>query len=81
MNFLTESGSVYHVNKTTKKICRLSGLHDPLPIQGTDGEWKSYEEISSVVAGLPVLITWDFKNGIASMTSCVTAILTDTEFS
>ena len=81
MNFLTESGSVYQVDKTSNKIRRLSGLHDPLPIQGTDGEWKSYEEISSVVVDLPVLITWDFKNGLASMTSCVTAVLTDTEFS
>lgn len=48
MRFTTQSGSVYEVDVTNKKIRRLSGTTDPTPRQGEDGEWKSYEDFGSL---------------------------------
>ena len=59
MIFQTESQSVYEVNTDSKQIRRLNGLHDPLPRQGKDGEWKSYWAISPIKLNQPVVIAWN----------------------
>ena len=40
--FTTETGSIYEVDETNKKIRRLSGNKDATGRQG-DGDWKSYQ--------------------------------------
>lgn len=59
MIFQTESQSVYEVNTDSKQIRRLDGIHDPLPRQGKDGEWKSYWAISPIKLNHSVVIAWE----------------------
>ena len=58
MKFLTESGSLYELDTTNKKIRRLNGLNDPTTRNGSDGEWKVYEDILNVKLGSSVVIVW-----------------------
>lgn len=56
--FVTESGSVYEFDMAAKHIRRLNGTADPTPRQGKDGEWRSFESLTPIKVGQPVLITW-----------------------
>lgn len=56
--FHTETGSVYQVNTNSKQIRRLTGVRDPQPRQGKDGEWKTYIELLLDV-GMNAVIFWD----------------------
>lgn len=60
MKFITQSGSVYEVNSDSKKIRRLSGVKDPTPRQGKDGEWRGYLGTfpDPIRVGSQVLIRW-----------------------
>ncbi len=64
MIFNTQN-SAYEVEEGI--IRRLSGVNDPTPYQGPDGEWKEYLSITSVEVGLPVVIHWhDEKHTVTS---------------
>lgn len=61
MKFVTVSGSMYEVDLEEKKCRRLVGIKDPMPRQGKDGEWKSFEKIlpDVPVKGSPVVFIWN----------------------
>ncbi len=61
MIFETQSGSVYELDTEASRIRRLSGLNDPQPRQGKDGEWRTYVAVSDVRVGCELLIAWDPK--------------------
>lgn len=58
MKFITETGSMYEVNHTTKQIRRLTGNNDPTSRQGHDGEWKSFYHVD-VKVHKPAIIFWN----------------------
>jgi len=60
MKFVTNSGSVYEVNTDSKQIRRLTGINDPQPRQGKDGEFKSYQELYLKLNEAAVIF-WDPK--------------------
>lgn len=59
MKFHTETGSIYEVDKTKKRICRISGNNVPTTRQGNDGEWKQFSDITDIKVGIGVLIVWN----------------------
>jgi hypothetical protein len=67
MKFNTEN-SAYEINKKTKQIRRLSGVSNPTPRQGKDGEWKKYESISEIKLNYPITIIWCVEEGIIKTT-------------
>ena len=67
MFFDTEFSS-YEIIKNKKLIRRLNGKNDPTSRQGKDGEWRSYESISSISEQERVLITWRVEDGVAKCT-------------
>ena len=56
--FTTETGSRYEVDAENKQIRRLSGANAATKRQGKDGDWKKYENISSIEIGKSVIIDW-----------------------
>lgn len=58
MKFITASGSTYEVNTDSKQIRRLTGVNDPQPRQGKDGEFKSYKELL-LKLNTSAIICWD----------------------
>lgn len=58
MIFETESGSTYEVDTERKRVRRLNGKTPGTARIGTDGQWKTYEEIGEPRIGLPVGIIW-----------------------
>lgn len=74
MIFITESGSEYEVNHETKCIRRVSGTHDPTPLQGKDGEWRSYNR-AFIELEERALIMWG--GGKGTITTKVVSILED----
>jgi hypothetical protein len=48
MRFKTATGSVYELDQLEKKVRRLTGVENPTPRQGTDGEWKEYKSVSRI---------------------------------
>lgn len=58
IRFNTENSS-YELNNTTGYIRRLSGIKDPTPRQGPDGEWKKLKEIANVEVGKCAIIVWE----------------------
>jgi hypothetical protein len=56
--FRTETGSVYELDQTGKRLRRIEGMTAPTPRMGADGEWKDFVDISAVVTGLSVLVIW-----------------------
>lgn len=74
MKFKTQSGSLYETREVdgTSQIRRISGTHDPTPLQGPDGIWKPFTS-GQIRVGSRVVIMWpEFK---ATLTSPVTEIL------
>ena len=67
MIFKTESGSVYEVNESTKKIRRIFGKGSATPRQGKDQEWKDYLSITTTYDNC-LLITWSIENNVAKTT-------------
>lgn len=60
-------------------VRRLSGVNDPTPRQGVDGEWKTLAvpiDPSTIQIGDCILFVWRFEDGVAksTVTSQVTAI-------
>lgn len=60
MIFQTESGSTYEIELQDKKVRRLNGTGDATPRMGTDGEWKSYVDISDLIIGSRILFVWQW---------------------
>lgn len=60
MIFITETGSIYEVNITERKIRRCTNLNGRAASgrQG-DNEWRPYCSLSEIKVGDAVLITWD----------------------
>lgn len=58
MKFTTATGSVYEVNTDSKQIRRLTGVKDPTPRQGKDGEWRTYIDTTPIKVGQQLLIRW-----------------------
>lgn len=58
MLFITETGSTYEVDQADKRIRRLSGVDNPTPRVGKDGEWRSYESITGLEVGSQAIILW-----------------------
>lgn len=56
----TESGSVYELDLTGKRIRRLSGVAAPTARQGADGSWRAYDAIWPIEprVGRGMLISW-----------------------
>lgn len=59
--FKTESGSVYELDWDNKRIRRVTGIKDPTPRQGKDGDWKEYLYVSSIIIGQSVVICWKIE--------------------
>lgn len=70
MKFTTASGSVYEVNRDSKKIRRLNGAGDPTPRAGKDGEWRSYKEVipDPIKVGSGVAILWGDDTALLATT-------------
>jgi len=60
IKFETISGSLYEVDQKNCCVRRLVGVNDPTPRQGPDGEWRDYADITYIIPGQPVIITWRF---------------------
>lgn len=80
----TETGSTYEIDQQNKKIRRLHNLRgrQPTEHQGTDGEWKPYEEIVNLKVGSSLVVVWSYipnewANVPALQTSPVVEILED----
>lgn len=58
MKYVTECGSLYEVDHANNRIRRLSGLKDPTPRQGKDGEWKNFHAIYTTMENR-FLIDWN----------------------
>jgi hypothetical protein len=54
----TESGSVYELDHTQKRVRRLSGVRAPTARQHADGLWRTYDMIGRVRIGGSLLICW-----------------------
>jgi len=74
MVFKTESGSAYEVDPGGKCVRRLHGALEPTSRTGSDGIWKTYESLTEIRVGMPVLIIW--FGAECTVTSYVTEILT-----
>jgi hypothetical protein len=70
MRTVTTANSVYQVNEADHMIRRLSGVNDPTPRQGVDGQWREYEQILPHPAG-GLLIVWNQTTGKCTWTSDV----------
>lgn len=59
--FLTESGSVYQVDRPLRRIRRVSGKSAATRRFGgtEDGAWRTYVEISDVELGQRVWVSWE----------------------
>ena len=76
MQFFTEN-SLYDVDLEKKQIRRLTGVRDPTPRQGRDGEWKTYVSISNIAVKECALIVWNIlEDGTkqATLTSTITGV-------
>lgn len=62
LQFITETGSVYELDRTKQMMRRMSGEDRPTPNQGEDGVWKPYGAITEVKVGVPVLVTWGWDD-------------------
>lgn len=58
MIFKTVTDSLYEVDRENSRIRRVTGNREPTKRQGSDGEWREYENITDVGVGGPVLIHW-----------------------
>jgi hypothetical protein len=58
MKFQTTTGSLYEVDAVQQKVRRLSGVKDPQPRQGKDGEWRAYVDLQ-LKEGKCAVIFWD----------------------
>ncbi len=61
------------------QVRRLSGVREPTPRQGTDGEWKTLAvpiDPSTIQIGDCIVFVWRFEGNVAksTITSPVTAI-------
>lgn len=74
MIFRTETNSRYEIDLVTRKMRRLVGFNEPTANQGADGEWKSYERISEIKLGSPVVIVWSVGEEIIRRTITSTVI-------
>lgn len=68
MIFHTEN-SVYHLDKSAKKVRRLAGENEPTEQFSPEGEWKKYESYG----WLGDRILFDFGDGKGTLTSKVTS--------
>lgn len=59
MKFFTISGSSYEVDQARKLIRRLKGA-TPETRVGT-GDWKPFMDITDILIGTPVLVSWDYS--------------------
>ena len=66
--------SVYEVNEAEHLIRRVSGVNDPTPRQGADGDWRVFASIAPFRGGL--LIMWDAETGKCTWTSDVVSDVT-----
>ena len=65
----TESGSVYELDPGSRRVRRMHGTHAPTERQGTDGEWKEYQEAGTPTVGERLVIVWRTVDGIAQCTT------------
>ena len=59
--------STYELDQKKKRMRRIKGITAPTPNQGTDGEWKPYEEISPVEVGVSPLVWWNKHDNKATL--------------
>lgn len=57
MIVVTENSS-YEFDLEQKRVRRLRGVNDPTPRLGTDGEWRTYVEVSDPQIGQSFVIRW-----------------------
>ncbi len=58
--FYTETGSIYELDKTNKRIRRVFGVSEPTPRMGADGSWKTYERL--YIEDLCAVIVWKVRD-------------------
>ncbi len=58
MKFITESNSIYEIDKENSRIRKLNS-QEPSASKRIGGDWKSFARISPVVVGKSVLIFWN----------------------
>ena len=71
MRFTTTTGSVYELDAVNNRVRRISGLHEPTPYQGVDGEWSEYRDTLSAAPpriGEPMFFWWDTVGDTMRMT-------------
>ena len=70
IKFTTLSGSVYELDRENKCIRRLTGIANPTPRQGKNGEYRTYLYIHPELPELneSLLITWYIEDGIHKCT-------------
>lgn len=76
--YITESGSVYEVDHDNKRVRRLSGVKDPTPRQGKDGEWKTYVELNTELFPGCLFFIWEHP-GKGTRTSPVVGMNKDVQ--
>lgn len=66
--FLTQN-SAYEIDPEQKQVRRLTGLNDPTPSQGPNGDWKTYDYVSLPGVGLRAFIKYlDVDRGTLTST-------------
>lgn len=71
IKFRTYSGSVYELDQDNKRIRRLSGVKDPTPRQGADGQWKTYVHLKTEPEpGNDLYICWSVGDGEGGSDRC-----------
>jgi hypothetical protein len=74
ITFTTRTGSVYELQLDgngldSGEIRRLTGVNDPTPRQGPDGEWNQFTwSDGKPIVGQPYLIGWRIEGGVMKST-------------
>jgi len=76
MRTVTTDNSVYQINEADHLIRRVSGVSDPTPRQGTDGQWSPYVRVGRLSDGL--LIVWGDNPDGSAATTWTSKVVTDT---
>lgn len=73
LRFLTESGSIYEIDHTERKVRRVSGKGPGTPRVGTDGSWRTFMDLNQPTVGNAVLIQWRLNPDSGALETTLTS--------
>lgn len=66
--FFSTLNSVYEVDLEEKRVRRIEGREAPTARQGPDGVWKTFDCVTEIKVGGPVLFSWGELNNVLKTT-------------